>query len=76
MHHGGTGRVKQVMESRREKEERKTTEELTRNHQRRLEILGDVVGRGRGAGDGQRQMEEMRCPMFRPAREGLSSLTK
>ena len=49
-------------------------EELTGNHQRPLEMPGDVVERSRGAGDEQRRVEEMRCPMCKYAREGLSTM--
>ena len=52
----------------------KTTEELGETNQRPLEMPGDVVERSRGAGDGQRRVEEKRCPMCKNAREGLSTM--
>jgi len=31
------------------------------------------MGEGRGAGNGQRQVEKMRCPMYSHAQDGLRS---
>lgn len=56
------------LDSRGKKEMGKIAEELAGDLYKRLEVLGVALGQG----DGQTQMEKLRCPMSRPARDGIS----
>jgi len=53
-----------------EKEESKSVVELAGNHQGCLEMSLEETG---GAGQGQRRVEDMHCPLCRPAREERSA---